>query len=109
MMGVGRVVGRGVGRGFNRSFEQNRYRYIQFGYRYAFYQMKSAEVVGNLRFWGVSPSNDIIILQKRHILTPKRDCERTRCAMPRRKKGCHLDFWLTLDLFYLNISITNGR
>ena len=22
----------GVGRGFNRSFEQNRYRYIQFGY-----------------------------------------------------------------------------
>ena len=33
MIGVGRVVGKGVGRGFNQSFEQNRYRYIQFGYR----------------------------------------------------------------------------
>ena len=43
--GVG--VGRGVGRGFNRNFEQNRYHYIQFGYRYAFYEMKSAEISGN--------------------------------------------------------------
>ena len=35
MMGVRRVVGKGVGRGFNRSFEQNRYRYIDFGYQNA--------------------------------------------------------------------------
>ena len=28
-------------RGFNRSFEQNRYRYIQFGYHLAFYETKS--------------------------------------------------------------------
>ena len=47
MMGVGRVVGKGVGRGFNRSFERNRYRYIQLGYRYAFYRTKSAEIMGN--------------------------------------------------------------
>ena len=46
-MGVRRVVGKGVGRGFNRSFEQNRYRYIQFGYRYTFYKTKSAEIAGN--------------------------------------------------------------
>ena len=58
-------------RGFNRSFEQNRYRYIQFGYHYAFYETKSAEIVGNPRFWGVSQLNDIIISQKRHVLTPK--------------------------------------
>ena len=32
------------------------------------------------------PGNDIIISEKRHVLAPKRDCERTRCAMPRRKK-----------------------
>ena len=38
---------RGVGKGFNQSFEQNRYRYIQFGYHCAFYEMKSAEIVGN--------------------------------------------------------------
>ena len=40
---VGRVVEKGVGRGFNRSFEQNRYRYIEFGYRNAHYDMKSAK------------------------------------------------------------------
>ena len=41
-----------MGRGFNRSFEQNRYRYIEFGYRHAHYQTKSAE---NRDFEGVSP------------------------------------------------------
>ena len=46
LKGVGRVVEKGVGRGINRSFEQNRYRYIQFGYRNAHYQMKSAENQG---------------------------------------------------------------
>ena len=84
-----------MGRGFNRSFEQNRYRFIQFGYRYAFYETKSAEIVGNPQFGGVSPSNDIIISEKRHVLAPKRDCERTRCAMPRKKKVSNLDFLLT--------------
>ena len=39
MMGVRRVVGRG----FNQSFEQNRYRYIEFGYRYAYYETKLAK------------------------------------------------------------------
>ena len=53
-MGVGRGVGKGVGRGFNRSFEQNRYCYIQFGYRYAFYETKSAEIAGNPRLQGAS-------------------------------------------------------
>ena len=61
----------GVGRDFNQSFEQNRYHYIQFGYHYAFYKTKSAEIVGNPRFQGVSPLNDIIISQKHHILAPK--------------------------------------
>ena len=74
---------------------KNRYRYIQFGYRYAFYQTKSAEIAGNPQFRGVSPSNDIIILEKHHVLALKRDCERTRCAMPRKKKINHLDFLLT--------------
>ena len=50
--GVGRVVGKGVGRGFNRSFEQNRYRYIDFGYRNAHYETKSAEIA----FFGGFPS-----------------------------------------------------
>ena len=53
MIGVGRVVGKGVGRGFNQSFEQNRYRYIQFGYCYAFYQMKSAKIAGIPDFGGI--------------------------------------------------------
>ena len=54
MIGVGRVVGKGVGRGFNQSFEQNRYRYIQFGYRNAHYGTKSAKIVifgGFPQFW----------------------------------------------------------
>ena len=51
-MGVGRVVWKGVERGFNRSFEQNRYRYIEFGYQNAHYETKSAE---NHDFEGVSP------------------------------------------------------
>ena len=53
VMGVGRVVGKGVGRGFNRSFEQNRYRIIQFSYRNAHYETKSAEIAffeGNPQF-----------------------------------------------------------
>ena len=49
-----------MGRVSNRNFEQNRYRYIQFGYRYAFYETKSAEI-GDIDFGGISPSNDIII------------------------------------------------
>ena len=52
MMGVRRVVGKGVGRGFNRSFEQNRYRYIEFGYRHAHYGTKSDE---NRDYEGVFP------------------------------------------------------
>ena len=50
-----------MGRVFNRNFEQNRYRYIQFGYRYAFYETKSAEIGEIPDFGGISPSNDIII------------------------------------------------
>ena len=42
--GWGGWWGRGVGRGFNRSFEQNRYHYIDFGYRNAHYEMKSAKI-----------------------------------------------------------------
>ena len=40
--------------------------------------MKSAEIAGNPQFWGVSPSNDIIISQKRHVLAKK--SPKTRCA-----------------------------
>ena len=50
--GWGGWWGRGVGRGFNRSFEQNRYRYIDFGYRNAHYETKSAEIA----FFGGFPS-----------------------------------------------------
>ena len=62
MMGVGRVVGKGVGRGFNSSFQQNRYRYIEFGYRHAHYEMKSTE---NRDFEGVSP----ILAGNPHVMT----------------------------------------
>ena len=41
-----------MGRGFNQSFEQNRYRYIEFGYWHAHYGTKSAE---NCDFEGVFP------------------------------------------------------
>ena len=82
VMGVGRVVGKGVGRGFNQSFEQNRYSYIEFCYRNAHYETKSAK---NHDFEGVppffgreSPYYDIIISQKHHVLTPK--SPKTRCA-----------------------------
>ena len=60
--------GKGVGRGFNQSFEQNRYRYIEFGYRNAHYETKLAKKCNS----GVSPifgrefpCNDIIVSQKR--------------------------------------------
>ena len=76
--GGGRGVGKGVGRGFNRIFEQNRYRIIQFGYRNAHYETKSAKIAGNPRILGVSPYYDIIISQKRHVLAPK--SPKTRCA-----------------------------
>ena len=100
-MGVRRVVGKGVGRGFNRSFEQNRYRYIQFGYRYAFYETKSAKIMGNPRFRGVSPLNDIIISQKRHVLAPEKSenemCERFHLIIYARRSSHlgKLKNWLT--------------
>ena len=50
--GWGGWWGKGVGRGFNQSFEQNRYRYIEFGYWNAHYETKSAE---NCDFSGDSP------------------------------------------------------
>ena len=62
MMGVRRVVGKGVGRGFNQSFEQNRYRYIEFGYHYAYYETKLAK---NRDFEGVTP----ILAGNPHIMT----------------------------------------
>ena len=58
--GMGRVVGKGVGRGINQSFEQNRYRYIEFGYRNAHYETKLAN---NRDFQGDSPILEEIPLQ----------------------------------------------
>ena len=60
--GCGGEVRRGVGRGFIRNFEQNRYRYIQFGYRHAHYGTKSAE---NRDFELVSP----FLAGNPHIMT----------------------------------------
>ena len=48
-------VGKGAGERLYQSFEQNRYRYIQFGYRYASYATKSAKIVGNPHFQGGIP------------------------------------------------------
>ena len=73
-MGWGGWWGKGVGRGFNQSFEQNRYRYIEFCYRNAHYETKSAEnrdFRGIPQFWREFPCNDIIISQKRHVLARK--------------------------------------
>ena len=47
MMGVARGQGRGWGQALIEVFEQNRYRYIEFGYRHAHYETKSAEIAGN--------------------------------------------------------------
>ena len=83
--------GRGLGRGFNQSFEQNRYNYIQFGYRYAFYETKSAEIEGNPQFQGVSLLNDIIISQKHHVLAPEKSenemCERFHLIIYARRSS----------------------
>ena len=108
MMGVRRGWGRGLGRGFYRSFEQNRYRYIQFGYRYASYETKSAEITGNPHFWGVSSLNDIIISQKHHVLAPKKSknemCERFQLIIYARRSHHlrKLKNWLTSN-FYTQI------
>ena len=45
-MGVGRVVGKGGwGEALIEVLNQNRYRYIQFGYRKTYYEEKSAEIM----------------------------------------------------------------
>ena len=67
MSRVGRVVGKGWGEAFNQSFEQNRYRYIEFGYRHAHNETKSAEnrdLAGN-------PCNDTTFSKIRHNLVEK--------------------------------------
>ena len=94
-----------MGRGFNRSFEQNRYRYIEFGYWHAHYETKSAE---NHDFEGVSPifgrespCYDIIISQKRHVLAPEKSenemCERFHLIIYARRSSHvgNLKNWLT--------------
>ena len=73
--GVGRVVGKGVGRGFNRSFEQNRYRYIDFGYRNAHYETKSAEIAffgGFPQFLAGNPHGMTSQSRKNVIISPKK-------------------------------------
>ena len=69
--------------------------------------MKSAEIAGNPQFWGVSPSNDIIISQKHHILTPENEmCNRFHAwdgAIARRRcHGRHVDF-AHLRIFTFNL------
>ena len=55
----------GWGEALNRRFEQNRYCYIEFGYRNAHYEMKSAEITifGGIPqiLVGNSLDNDIIV------------------------------------------------
>ena len=62
MMGVRMGSGRGWGQALIEVFEQNRYRYIEFGYRHARYETKSAE---NHNFKGVSP----ILAGNPHVMT----------------------------------------
>ena len=81
--GPGGWWGRGVGRGFNRSFEQNRYRYIDFGYRNAHYETKSAEIAffgGFPQFLAGNPRGMTSQSRKNVIISPKKSenemCER---------------------------------
>ena len=84
--GVGRVVGKGVGRGFNRNLEQNRYRYIDFGYQSAHYETKSAEITffrGFPQFLAGNPHGMTSQSRKNVIILPEKSenemCERFHC------------------------------
>ena len=74
-VGARRVGEGGWGEALNRSFEQNRYRYIEFGYRNAHYETKSAK---NRDFRGDSPILEgIPIVMTSHsrkyvIISPKK-------------------------------------
>ena len=93
--GGGRGWGRGWGQALIEVFEQNRYRYIEFGYRHAHYEMKSAK---NRDFEGVSPilagnlaCYDIIIAEKHHVLIRKKSenemCERFHLIIYARRSS----------------------
>ena len=82
MMGVGRVVGKGWGEALNRSFEQNRYRIIEFGYRHAHYETKSAEIAffrGESQiFWGNPPV--MTSRSRKNVTFSPEKSPKTRCA-----------------------------
>ena len=73
--GWGGWWGKGVGRGFNRSFEQNRYRIIQFSYRNAHYETKSAE---NRDFEGNPPV--MTSRSRKYIIISPEKSPKTRCV-----------------------------
>ena len=86
------------------SFEQNRYRYIDFGYRNAHYETKSAKIAGNPQFLGESSCNDIIISQKCHVLVRKmRRREISANYLCKKEQPC----WKTEKLPHLRISNSN--
>ena len=76
------MVGKGGGERLQSEvFQQNRYCYIEFGYRNAYYETKSAEIAifgGIPQFWREFPCNDIMI-SPILIILPKKS-PKTRCA-----------------------------
>ena len=108
----------GVGRGFNRSFEQNRYRYIYFGYRNAHYETKSAEIAffgGFPQFLAGNPRGMTSQSRKNVIISPekvrKRDVREISPNYLCKKKQ---PYWKTeklphFEFLNLNISLLNGR
>ena len=116
--GVGRVVGKGVGRGFNRSFEQNRYRYIDFGYQNAHYETKSAEITffgGFPQFLAGNPHGMTSQSRKNVIISPKKVRKRdVREISPNYLCKKKQPYWKTeklphFEFLNLNISLLNGR
>ena len=106
--GWGGWWGRGVGRGFNRNLEQNRYRYIDFGYRNAHYETKSAEIAffgGFPQFLAGNPRGMTSQSRKNIIISPEKSenemCERFHCDCARRCHGGHIfAHFKTLNQYY---------
>ena len=112
--GEGGVEG-GWGEALIEVLNENRYRYIQFSYQNAYYEMKSAEIaiLGGVSpiFGRKSPCNDIMFSEKHHVLASK---TRRREISPNYLCKKEQPYWKTeklphFELLNLNISLMNGR
>ena len=107
-----------MGRGFNRIFEQNKYRYIDFGYRNAHYETKSAEIAffgGFPQFLAGNPRGMTSQSRKNVIISPEKSPRtRRREISPNYLCKKEQPSWKTeklphFEFLNLNISLLNGR